>query len=91
MGIVGLTNTLAREGEKRNVLVNSIAPTAASRMTADIMPADVLALLKPDLVAPLVRSLLLSHPFRPHTQLPACPCARSTCFQGDLLFNPNAQ
>ncbi len=54
MGIVGLTNTLAREGEKRNVLLNCIAPTAASRMTADVMPPDVLALLKPELVSPLV-------------------------------------
>ena len=57
MGIVGLTNTLAREGDKRNVLVNCIAPTAASRMTEDIMPKDVLAILKPELVAPLVAYL----------------------------------
>ncbi len=45
-----MTNTLALEGAKKNVLVNCIAPTAASRMTADVMPPDVLALLKPELV-----------------------------------------
>lgn len=54
MAVIGLANTLAREGEKKNIFVNVIAPTAASRMTADVMPPDVLALLKPEFVAPFV-------------------------------------
>ncbi len=41
MGIVGLTNTLAREGAKKNVFVNCIAPTAASRMT-EVLTTDSL-------------------------------------------------
>jgi NAD(P)-dependent dehydrogenase (short-subunit alcohol dehydrogenase family) len=45
---------LAREGEKKNIRVNTIAPLAASRMLETVMPPDVLANLKPALVAPLV-------------------------------------
>ncbi len=32
-GILGLANTLAREGGRRNIVVNTVAPVAASRMT----------------------------------------------------------
>ena len=38
LGIHGFTQSIAREGEKRNILCNSIAPIAASRMTATILP-----------------------------------------------------
>jgi len=33
MGVVGLMNTLAVEGKKDNIFVNTVAPTALSRMT----------------------------------------------------------
>jgi len=36
MGVVGLMNTLAVEGKKDNIFVNTIAPTALSRMTKTI-------------------------------------------------------
>ena len=37
MGIVGLTNVLAIEGAKYNIKVNVIAPTAATRMTEELL------------------------------------------------------
>lgn len=38
MGLVGLAKTIALEGAKDNIHCNIIVPTAASRMTKDIMP-----------------------------------------------------
>ncbi|MGQ0597656.1 SDR family NAD(P)-dependent oxidoreductase [Aquabacterium sp.] len=52
MALVGLMQTLALEGEKYNVRVNCLAPTAATRMTEDIMPPEVLKLLTPESVTP---------------------------------------
>lgn len=55
---VGFTETLAKEGAKYNILCNVIAPIAASRMTATVMPPDVLNNLKPEWVVPLVALLV---------------------------------
>jgi len=38
LAVVGLMNSLAQEGEKYNVRVNSLAPAALTRMTEDIIP-----------------------------------------------------
>jgi NAD(P)-dependent dehydrogenase (short-subunit alcohol dehydrogenase family) len=54
MGLVGLMNTLKLEGERYDVKVNTVAPLAATRLTEDVMPADLLARLKPEFVAPVV-------------------------------------
>ena len=52
LGLVGLMKTLALEGAKYNVRVNTIAPVAATRMTEDLLPPAMLAKLGPETVTP---------------------------------------
>jgi len=52
LGIVGFMNTLKLEGQKNNLHVNAIAPVAATRMTENLMPPEILARLKPEYVTP---------------------------------------
>ena len=52
LGLAGFAKTLALEGARYNVRVNTIAPTAATRMTEDIFPPELLERFRPELVAP---------------------------------------
>jgi NAD(P)-dependent dehydrogenase (short-subunit alcohol dehydrogenase family) len=52
MALVGFMQTLALEGAKYDIRVNSLAPTAATRMTEDILPPEALKLLQPEAVTP---------------------------------------
>ena len=54
LGLVGFMNTLKIEGAKNNVHTNTIAPVAATRMTADLIPEEAQANLGPELVTPAV-------------------------------------
>jgi NAD(P)-dependent dehydrogenase (short-subunit alcohol dehydrogenase family) len=58
MGLVGLMQTLAIEGAKYGIRVNAIAPTAATGMTAGILPEEQLKLLRPEVVAPGILALV---------------------------------
>jgi NAD(P)-dependent dehydrogenase (short-subunit alcohol dehydrogenase family) len=51
-GLAGFARTLALEGARHNIKVNTIAPTAATRMTEELFPAEMLGLFRPELVAP---------------------------------------
>lgn len=53
-GMLGLMNVLKQEGAKYNVNVNTVAPVAGTRLTATVMPEDMLQKLKPELVVPAV-------------------------------------
>lgn len=57
-GLVGLVNTLAIEGARSNIRANAIAPMAATRMTADVAPQELLDKLRPEHVSPVVVNLL---------------------------------
>ena len=52
MALVGLMQTLAIEGEKHNIKVNCLAPTAGTRMTQDLFPPDMLEAFGPQAVVP---------------------------------------
>ncbi|MCY1435825.1 putative short-chain type dehydrogenase/reductase [compost metagenome] len=52
MALVGLMNMLAIEGRKNNILVNTLAPMAATRMTEDVMPEELLKASRPEQVTP---------------------------------------
>ncbi|MDX1888925.1 SDR family oxidoreductase [Mycolicibacterium sp. 050158] len=58
LGLVGLVNTLAIEGAKYGILANAVAPMAATRMTTDIAPPELLEKLPAAQVAPVVGYLL---------------------------------
>ncbi len=58
MALVGLMQTLALEGEKHNIRVNCLAPTAATQMTDGILAKEALARLDPQLVSPGLLALV---------------------------------
>ena len=58
LALVGLMQTLAIEGAKFDIRVNALAPTAATRMTEDLMSEAVLAALRPEAVVPAMLVLV---------------------------------
>jgi len=56
MGIIGFMNSLKLEGEKYNILVNTVAPLAATGLAKQtgIFPEKIFPLLGAELVTPLV-------------------------------------
>lgn len=56
--MVGLMNVLHLEGARDDIRVNTLAPTAATRMTQDLMPPEALDLLRPETITPGVLYLV---------------------------------
>ena len=54
MALVGFSEALAKEGVKYNIHVNVLAPGAASRLTQTVWPPEMMEVMKPDYVVPLV-------------------------------------
>jgi NAD(P)-dependent dehydrogenase (short-subunit alcohol dehydrogenase family) len=52
LGLAGLMKTLHLEGAKYGIRVNALAPTAATRMTQDIFPPEMVAAFDPESVVP---------------------------------------
>ena len=52
MALVGLMQTLSLEGQKNNIRVNCLAPTAATRMMEGLLAPEVVARLQPAAVSP---------------------------------------
>jgi hypothetical protein len=69
MALVGLMQTLSIEGAKHDIRVNCLAPTAATRMTENLLPEAMLKLLEPEAVTPGLLALVArmrrrGHPLR---------------------------
>ena len=88
MALVGLMQTLAIEGDKYGIRVNCLAPTAATGMTAGILPEESLRRLDPALVSPALLPLVSDDA---PTRAIVCAgaghfaCARITLTQGVQL------
>jgi|TARA_B110000902_G_scaffold215018_1_gene247309 NAD(P)-dependent dehydrogenase (short-subunit alcohol dehydrogenase family) len=50
--MVGLMNVLHHEGVRNNIRINTLAPTAATRMTENLLPPEALDLLAPETITP---------------------------------------
>ncbi len=59
MGIIGFMNALKLEGQEHNVMINTIAPLASTRLAelTDVFPDEVMSTLRPELVTAMVAYL----------------------------------
>jgi len=92
MAVVGLMNTLVLEGAKYDIRVNSLAPTAGTRMTEGLMPDDLLKILSPEAVT--AGALTLCDKDAPNKFILCAGAggyASTRLFETDGCFIPEAQ
>jgi NAD(P)-dependent dehydrogenase (short-subunit alcohol dehydrogenase family) len=92
MAVLGFMNTLCIEGHKNDIRVNALSPTAATRMTEDLMPAEILSMLTPEAVT--AGALTLCHKDAPNRFILAAGAggyARAQLFETDGIFLPEAE
>lgn len=53
MGIAGMMLSVKLEGAKYNIKANTLVPVAGTRLTATVMPPQVVEMLKPEFVSPV--------------------------------------
>src|SRR3546814_14965970 len=78
LALVGLMQTLGIEGAKNNIRVNALAPTAATRMTEDILTPEMLQQLRPELVSEGLMHLMSEDA---PTQIGRASCRESGCYE----------
>ncbi|MBL4906754.1 MAG: SDR family NAD(P)-dependent oxidoreductase [Sneathiella sp.] len=91
MAVIGLMNTLVLEGGKYGIRVNALSPCAATRMTEDLMPENLLDLLKPESVTPALLYLVGEEgPNRTIITAGAGTYARSIVYETGGMWLPEA-
>ena len=80
MAMVGLMNTLHLEGDKYNICVNCLAPTAGTAMTDGLFPEKAFELLAPKTVSPGV--VFLASPNAPSRKVLAAGGGGFAVFKG---------
>lgn len=92
MAVIGFMNTLVIEGHKNDIRVNALAPTAATRMTEDLMPQEVLDMLVPEAVT--AGALTLVHKDSPNRLILAAGAggyASAHLYETEGVFLPQEQ
>jgi len=91
-GLVGLMNVLHFEGQKYGIHVNAVAPTAATRMTGDVLTQDLLTQLSPDNVVPAALFLVSDQaPGRTTLLAGAGTVARMSIVESEGVFLPEGE
>jgi len=92
MAVIGFMNTLVLEGQKNDIRINCLAPTAATRMTEDIMPPEICAMLQPEAVT--AGALTLCHEDAPNRMILCAGAggyASTRLFETDGVFIPEQE
>ncbi|TMU95381.1 SDR family NAD(P)-dependent oxidoreductase [Brucella haematophila] len=91
-GLVGLMNVLHFEGDKYDIYVNAIAPTAATRMTGDVLDEEMLVRLAPENVVPAALFLVSEEaPSRTVLLAGAGTVARMAIVESEGVYLPKGE